>query len=253
MIFFPEQTPLSETVLGRTREGNEITEYAWGEGERQILFLSGFAAADAPLGRALLTWAKSLARCEKESGILHGFDLKNMKSRRRIRLIPHLDPTTANINRNGINQNRQSQNLQGIERNQRLNARGVDLNRNFNANWLKMRASSPDKYACGPFPESERETSVLTENLKKNLPCAALILQEGAEGIFYPEEATAKEIKEAFFLGRYASVPVHKDRDCDGTVQQWLTDRGTKVLTLRHPCPDPTALQPLFSLCAALT
>ena len=54
MIFFPEQTPLSETVLGRTREGNEITEYAWGEGERQILFLSGFAPADAPLGRALL-------------------------------------------------------------------------------------------------------------------------------------------------------------------------------------------------------
>lgn len=257
---FQTETPLR---FGRSREGNDLEEYTWGDKEKSILFLSGFTSLDQPFSDLLFQWKSNLAEGELYGGILGDFDLKTLKNKCRIRIVPILNPDSYKINRNGIrNKNSFSENpLQTEEKNSEsnilyTNSRGVDINRNFNANWIKMRQRNPQRSDLGPFPESETETASLTARLRKDMPRSAVVLRYGERGLFHPREATEKEIREAVFLGHYASLPVSPAQDTDGTALQWLTDRGVKVIEVLLPDADPKQypkLRDLLTICAALT
>jgi len=241
-------------ICGKNRNGLAIREHVWGTGLRSVLFLSGFADPDRPCGQALLRWKGAVLAGENGDGTLEGFDLKSLKNRCRIRLLPHLDPDTAELNRNGIQTIDKSFENTGNSENLFLNRRGVDLNRNFSSNWIRMKMEDPSRTDCGLFPESEPEAAVLTADLRRDPPHAALVIRAGRTGIFYPEQATAKEVREAFFLGRYANLPVSREKDADGSIQQWMTFRGIKVLTLHlQQIPPEQTLYRLFCMYAALT
>ncbi len=257
---FQAEKPL---VFGRSRRGNDLEEYTWGGKEKSILFLSGFTSQDRPFSNLLFRWKRDLAEGEQYGGILGDFDLKTLKNKCRIRIIPILNPDAYEINRNGLRKNNHvcENSLQTEEKNSEskiilTNFRGVDLNRNFNANWLKMRQLTPQRNDIGTFPESETETAALTALLRKDLPRSTVILRHGEKELHYPNEATEKELREAVFLGHYASLSVSPARDTDGTALQWLTDRGVKVIEVCLPDADPKhypKFRDLLTMCAALT
>lgn len=257
---FQTEKPL---VFGRSRRGNDLEEYQWGSKEKSILFLSGFTSEDRPLSQLLLRWKSNLAEEERYGGILGDFDLKTLKNKCKIRVIPILNPDAYEINQNGLSKN-YSFDKKPLETNEKMpnsniirtNFRGVDLNRNFNSNWIKMRNENPQRNDIGTFPESETETAALTARLRKDLPRSAVILRYGERGLHYPKEATEKEIREAVFLGHYASLSVSPAAETDGTALQWLTDRGVKVIEVFLPGADPKQypkLRDLLTMCAALS
>lgn len=251
------------TVFGRSRMGNDLEEYQWGDKDKSILFLSGFTSEDRHLSDLLFRWKSHLAQAEEYEGILGDFDLKTLKSKCRIRLIPVLNPDAYEIYRNGLKKDSHFvENPLESEKNREecsvvlTNSRGVDLNRNFNANWIKMRQRNSHRQEFGAFPESETETASLTNRLRKDVPHKAVILRYGEKALHYPEQATAKEIRECVFLGHYAALPVSPAANTDGTALQWMTDRGINVIEIRLPGADPKnypKLRDLLTMCAALT
>ncbi len=256
-------SPGKPKVFGRSRMGRELEEYQWGDKDKSILFLSGFTAEDRPVSRLLLRWKNHLTEAEQYGGILGDFDLKALKNRCRIRLIPVLNPDCLIINRNGIQDPgifssdplkiKDHKELNSVSE---TNLRGVNLYRNFNANWLKMKQAHPERRDLGPFPESESETASLTAHLRRDLPGAAVILRHGENALFYPDQATAKELREAVFLGHYAGLSVSPAPDAEGTPLQWLTHRGVKAIEVRLSVTEERQypkLRDLLTMCAALT
>lgn len=244
------------TVFGHSSQGQELAEHTWGNKDKSILFLSGFGAKDAPAAETLLRWKNHLCEAEKYGGILGDFNLKNLRNKCKIRIIPVFNPDCCKINRNGLQNTTKINEISKKINLDAINHRGVDLNRNFNANWMKLYNTVQRKKGLSSFPESEPETAALTRYLKQNLPDCAVILRYGQNALLYPDQVTPKELKEAIFLGQYGHFPVKQALDADGTPLQWLTDRGVKVIELH--CDDFSAarytkLRDLFTMCAALT
>ena len=231
------------TRFGRSRGGNDLVEHQWGNHETSILFLSGFTQEDAPISDLLFRWKRDLFEAERYGGILGDFDLKTLKNKCKIRMIPILNPDSYKINQNGLLKNSEkpleSKNFTSKIPPIKKKHFEVDLNRNFNANWIKMRQKDPQNPRFGAFPESEPEVALLTARLKENLPKSAVILRKGERTLFHPSEATEKELREAVFLGHYASLSVALASDTDGTPLQWLTDRGVKAIEVHLPPTRP--------------
>lgn len=248
----------STVIFGRTRQGLPLEEHVWGNQDKSILFLSGLSPKDAPLSQALLRWERDLIQGEMYGGILGDFDLKSLKERCRIRLIPYLDPEIKNSNRIGIGNTeeklRNQRYYKGLIPVEETNERGVNLNRNFNSNWIKLRKMSPERTDCGPFPESEGEVYAFSRRIREALPTGAVVLRSGQNCLFYPEQTTPKELKEAVFLGQYAALPLRRAEESDGTAFQWLHDRGIKTLEIRIEDPSRSyeKLKNLLTMCAAL-
>ena len=257
--FFPEKS----TVFGQSRGGCDLTEMIWGAGKNSILFLTGFCKEEAFLSRLLLQWRNDLSQQENRDGILGDFDLKLLKNKCTVHIVACINPDSFKINQNGISKKSgfSENTLKSSENSEKnllfcKNLRGVDLNRNFNSNWIKLRRLNPYRTDLGAFPESEPETAYLTAHLKANFPRSAVLLRRGNSGIFVPMQATEKERREADFLGDYAGLSVSPAHDTDGTLLQWLTDRGCKALEVRIneiPHPQYPRFRNFLTMCAALT
>ncbi len=251
------------TRFGRSRGGNDLVEHHWGNHEKSILFLSGFNKEDTPISDLLFRWKRDLFEAERYGGILGDFDLKTLKNKCKIRIIPILNPDSFKINQNGLLKN--SELIENSLKSEGFYSKTseimkknsiVDLNRNFNANWIKMRKENPKNDRFGSFPESEPEVAFFTARMKTNPPHSAVILRCGERALYYPTEATEKELREAIFLGHYASLSVSIALNTDGTPLQWLTDRGVKVIEVHLPPADPNhypKLRDFLTMCAALT
>jgi hypothetical protein len=257
--FYPEST----IRFGQSRGGNDLMEYRWGNHPKSILFLSGFTPNDTPLSILLLRWKNDLFEAERTGGILGDFDLKILKNKCSIRIIPSLNPDYCKINQNGLKHILQQSKLplkseDFIKKQFHNHAQSqvVDLNRNFNANWIKMKYETPQKHNGGDFPESEPEVAFFTARLKINLPHSAVILRQENRALYYPSEATEKELREVTFLGQYASLPTTLASDTNGTPFQWLTDRGVKVIEGHFSDASPDRypkMRDFLTMCAALT
>ena len=232
------------------------TEYTWGDMEKSILFLSGFSAKDSALSAALTTWFSVLNTPSHTERFSAGFDKERLKKRCKIRIIPHLEENQSDLYRNGITK---QENLLFLSEKTSIKSaeeRGIDLNRNFNANWIKMKTRDPKRKDCGPFPESERAVAALVQKIKDNPPLSILLLRHGQNTLYYPKEATQKELKEAQFLAQWGGLPLRQATDTEGTALQWMTDRGIKTLELQYtltPENNSATLQKILFLCAALT
>ncbi len=263
MEFRESFPPENATRFGRSRGGNDLMEYRWGTHEKSILFLSGFRQEDAPLSDLLFRWRRDLFEAERYGGILGDFDLKTLKNKCCVRIIPILNPDSYKINRNGLEYHSEelqyplkSKDFYWNELKTSRKISSVDLNRNFNANWIKMREEHPRSSVIGAFPESEPEVAFLTARLKGNLPKSAVILRWGERALYYPWEATERELREAVFLGHYAALSATQASDTDGTPLQWLTDRGVKTVEVHLSPADSgqyTKTRDFLTMCAALT
>lgn len=249
---FPDPVEPNVTLYGRTAAGLPLTERTLWSGEKSLLAVTGFCLADDGIARQTEVWFSDLAQGEKQGETFLGFDLKSLKKRGKIRIISRFDPSTDILYRNGINKSKKSIDNNGFSENQFYNRRGVDLYRNFGSDWIKSHRDPAFSPHCGPFPESESEVAAFTAHVRRNPPHSALILRQGSRGIFYPPQATEGELREAQFLARYAALPLFRQRDGGGTLMQWWTDRGVKVLELHGEGEDLPCLRKFLTMCVAL-
>jgi hypothetical protein len=66
----------------------------------------------------------------------------------------------------------------------RENENGVDLNRNYKAHWNETHDDRLHHVAAGPFAFSERETQIVSQELKKFNPDVFISVHSGTLGLY---------------------------------------------------------------------
>lgn len=253
--------PILNTVcFGRTRTGNELTEFRIGTGARSVLFLCGFSEKDAPLSALLSTWGELL--CD---GSDYGeIDRDALNGRCCIRLIPVLNPDCVKINRFGIFKNSEeswrnavfTQNISAFS----AKTKRVDLNRNFNSDWIALRNGGISCDSCGPFPESEAEVHALCRHVKADPPNGAMILRYGRNALYRSSRCKKEDYGLLRLAARYAALPFLCAEDEAGSALGWFADRSVRTAQVAlslprkeaHGTPADREIHRLFALFTAL-
>ena len=146
----------------------------------------------------LISFVEIYRKAYENKELLSGFDVKNILEKKKLIIIPELNPDGIEIAINGANAcgEYKEQNIEACKGDFSLwsaNARGVDINHNFNADWYTLReaereeginSASPTRYG-GFFPESEPETASFTRLCRKIPVEMVLTFHSQGEEIFY--------------------------------------------------------------------
>jgi hypothetical protein len=163
-------------VIGTSVEGNNITAYHFGEGDTEILFLSGihggYSWNTSLLGFELVDWFK--ANADKiPKGV-------------KVTVIPALNPdglkkVTGSADRFIASSVSNSDTVKVAGR---FNASGVDLNRNFECEWKETGTWQNTDVSGGKAPFSEPETQAIRDYVISNSPKAIVTWYSAAGGVY---------------------------------------------------------------------
>jgi predicted deacylase len=149
----------AESLIGTSVDGREIVAHHFGQGEKEILLISGVHGGYSPstlaLGTELVTFFT-----ENEAIIPDNLT---------VTVIPALNPDGATKTGTAG----------------RFNAHTVDLNRNFDCDWSAKAIWRSEEVSGGTAAFSEPEAAALRDYVEANDPVAALVWFS-AEGKVYP-------------------------------------------------------------------
>ena len=204
-----EAHPCAElAVLGTTVTKRGIFALTLGEGEENVLFLSGLCGEENPLPLLLYRFFARLCESYEADGTLAGVKIRRTLRTRRITVVPALVPDAFEIRRfgaigagcyAGLVSRAAGQNF----KNWRANARGVNVAHNFDCRFRPIlldaethadRQPSPFSYA-GPAPESEAETAALRRLCTRKQFRHSLVLSGFGRRVFWnaPPQNGGKE------------------------------------------------------------
>lgn len=117
----------------------------------------------------------------------------------------------------------------------KANVRGVDINVNFDADWGKgktnKRYPSPSDY-IGAYPESEPETRVLTDLVRRYGITKGLAYHAKGEVIFYGYGNGEEHFAAARRFSALTGYPcMHSEGSCGG-FKDWMVGKGLFALTV---------------------
>jgi len=170
-----ESSRPSEEVIGKSAEGRDIIAYTFGEGETEVLLLSGihggYAWNTALLGFELRDWLRTN---EANLGDV------------RVTIIPVINPdglylVTGTVDRflsGAVSANEQT------VINGRFNNNVVDLNRNFDCEWQRTGTWQSRAVSGGSEPFSEPESQAIRDYVMKYRPAAAIAYYSTAGGVY---------------------------------------------------------------------
>lgn len=186
------------SVVGTTVTKRGIFALTLGEGEENVLFLSGLCGEENPLPLLLYRFFARLCESYESDGTLAGVKIRRTLRGRRITVVPSAVPDAFEIRRfgalgagcyAGLVSRAAGENF----KNWRANARGVNVAHNFDCRFrpvLLEAASdgknrpSPFSYA-GPAPESEAETAALRRLCTRKQFRHSLILSGFGRRVFW--------------------------------------------------------------------
>lgn len=163
------------SVVGTTVTKRGIFSLSLGEGEENVLFLSGLCADEAAAPLLLYRFFARLCESYKTDGMLAGVKIRRTLRGRRITVVPCVTPDAFEIHRFGAIGAGCYAGLVSRAAGQdfnrwRANARGVNVAHNFDCQFQSVLLDadgataenypSPFAYA-GPAPASEAETAAL--------------------------------------------------------------------------------------------
>lgn len=163
-------------VIGASVEGNDITAYHFGEGDTEILFLSGihggYSWNTSLLGFELVDWFKA-----NEDKIPEGV---------KVTVIPVLNPdglekVTGSADRFAASSVSSSDTVKVAGR---FNANEVDLNRNFDCEWSSTGTWQNKNVSGGSSAFSEPETQAVRNYVSSNTPSAVVTWYSAAGGVY---------------------------------------------------------------------
>lgn len=169
----------SVSTLGKSLVGRELPLIAVGSGEKSVLYVGTHHGMEWITSVLLLRYLNEVGKLLSEGGKIFGVDAEHLFSRRKVYVVPMLNPDGVELHLRGEDpQNPLTERLNAMSGGDfsrwQANGRGVDLNHNYNAGFdtYKAMESSLGIFGGGPtrfsgaHPESEPETAALCAFLR---------------------------------------------------------------------------------------
>jgi len=170
-------TPKTETVIGQSVLGANITAYHYGAGEKEILFVGGIHGG--------YSWNTALVAYELMDYLKANPSI--MPANVKTTVIPVLNPdglnkvvgtTTGRFTKSDVPATLAAQ-IPG-----RFNANQVDLNRNFDCDWQPNAKWQSKDVSGGTAAFSEPESLALRNYVDRAKPAAVIVWYSAAGGVF---------------------------------------------------------------------
>lgn len=207
----------TETVIGQSVDGEDIMAYHFGEGDTNLLFISGIHGG-----------YESNAIELSEEVIDYLRDNPNtIPDNVRVSIIPAL-------NIDGTN----SDSVASEDSEGRFNANGVDLNRNFDCDWQEEGVWQNKTVSGGDSPFSEPESMALKSFVETLSPDGVVVWYSAAGGVYTSNchSGVLPETKELVNVFADASgYPAYEDFDfyeITGDATNWLAKEGIPAISV---------------------
>ena len=160
-------------VIGTSVDGRDIVAHHFGNGERELLLVSGVHGG--------YSWNTSLLAYELIDELEEGNIV--IPDGIRVTVIPALNPDGLH-SVTGVEGRFSAADVSGDTRAARFNAREVDINRNFACNWEPTAVWQDTEVDPGTEPFSEPESSALREYVENEDPYAAVLYYAAAGSVY---------------------------------------------------------------------
>lgn len=199
----------SETVIGQSVNGTDITAHHYGNGQNEVLLVTGVHGADSAntvtLGQELMAHLQANESLVPED--------------MRVTVIDTLNPD-------------------GLAAGSRFNANDVDLNRNFGCDWAPTSQWRDQEVSGGTAPYSEPESAAL-RNYIEEVNLVGALVWFAAEGKVYPAacesapNAAAIALAAAFAdASQYGIDETFDAYQINGDLTNWLSDEGVPTASI---------------------
>jgi len=206
----------TESVIGSSVQGRDITAHTFGTGETNLLFVGGVHGGYE---------ANSVRLADAMIGHLHA-NTDLIPDDITVHIIPVLNPDGYALPASASDQDR------------RFNANGVDLNRNFDCKWAPESSWRGQTVSAGSAPFSEPEAAALRDYVQETNPSAAVFWHSIANNV-YGSECENGILPETLALmnvyaeaGNYGKVPQFDAYPITGDVEGWLASINIPAVTV---------------------
>lgn len=166
----------SETVIGTSAGGHDITAYHYGDGTTNLLFVGGIHGG--------YSWNTVLVSYELMDWLEQNPNV--IPSNVRVTVIPTLNPDGVN-NVVGTTDRFTAADVPSSQQETipgRFNENNVDLNRNFDCNWESTGVWQDRQVDGGDEPFSEPESQAFRDYVNQNSPDGVVFYYSAAGGVF---------------------------------------------------------------------
>jgi len=166
----------TKTVIGSSVNGNEITAYHYGTGDKEVLLVGGihggYSSNTVSLAFEMMDYFKD--------------NTDQIPANVKLTIIPVLNPdglettvgTAGKFNSSDVPTSEAKQ-VAG-----RFNANGVDLNRNFACDWQEKATWQNKEVSGGSSEFSEPESQALKSYVESSKPAAVVVWYSSAGGVY---------------------------------------------------------------------
>ena len=170
------EEPETETVIGKSVAGRDITAYHFGTGAKEILFVGGTHGG--------YSWNTALVAYEMMAYLAE--NLSVIPSNLKVTVIPVLNPDGLNkvVSQAGPFTKSDVSGTQEIRISGRFNENEVDLNRNFDCDWQATGKWQSTSVSGGEQAFSEPETLAFKNYIESRKPNAVVVWYSSAGGVF---------------------------------------------------------------------
>ncbi len=207
----------TETVIGSSVEGKDIMAYHFGEGEKNLLFVSGIHGKYEANTIALSNQVMNYLRENPET----------IPNDVRVSIIPALNVDGVEV---GGSDSKASDG--------RFNANGVDLNRNFDCDWQEEGIWQNKTVSGGDSTFSEPESIALRSFVDELNPEAVVVWYAAAGGV-YASSCHNGVLPETLELTRLfakeSGYPANEEFDfyeITGDATNWLAKKGIPAISV---------------------
>ncbi|HEY4523770.1 MAG TPA: M14 family metallopeptidase [Candidatus Paceibacterota bacterium] len=210
----------SETVIGKSVQGRDITAYHFGTGDTKVLFVGGIHGG--------YEWNTTLVAYEMMDYLKA--NLIAIPKNVQVTVIPVLNPDGLNkvLGTAGRFSTADVTASQAVQVSGRYNANMVDLNRNFDCDWQTTGKWQSKTVSGGSVAFSEPESLAIKNYVEAENPAAVVVFFSAAGGIFssscnggvLPETSTITNL-----YAKAAGYPAYKSFDfyeTTGDMTNWL-------------------------------
>lgn len=219
----------TKTVIGVSAEGNDITAYHYGSGEKEVLFIGGIHAG--------YSWNTVLVAYE----LMDYLDAPNrVPEGVKVTVIPTLNPdgqdavigTTGQFTQAAVPADA-AKTIAG-----RFNGNGVDLNRNFDCDWQSEGVWQNKKVSGGSAAFSEPESAALRDYVVKNKPAGVVAYYAAAGGVYASSCHNGVSADTSALTKVYADASgygAHEEFDfyeVTGDMVNWFAKQGVPAISI---------------------
>ena len=189
-----------KSVIGYSVMKKPIYAIEIGKGEKRLFINAAHHGLEYLTSAFIMRFLTEYAKAAAAGETMLGYSTKELYKNTVLHVIPMVNPDGVDIAVHGLDitnpyhqQLISSVGIHSFNRVWQANARGVDINHNYNASWRAVKTKpSPTQYA-GPYSESEPETKVVVDYVRKNNFDMLIAFHSQGGEIYYDFDGMAAE------------------------------------------------------------